>query len=452
MSEKRTLQRELGTWHVAVAGVAMVVASTTLISDFVGWLTLGFGFAFALLIAFAATLLLGLSIAELSTRFPRAGAIYTFAREGLPGRGGARIGLFLALLFYGTMVVAAAGELNGGAHGLRMLLGQSVDLRLCIALLLVAALLPNLVGLQSVAWVNAILLIGMLGIRWWVGIAALLGWTEPGTWDVSNIPMELAPRDLLTRGLGLAVWTFIGIEFVAPLAEEVKQPRLAMPRGVVITLLVVLGTSVLTGVGAAGVLSSDEWSAIAFGAAGCKGDCVQLAVGQTLFGAPGKTLMAIASVTATYGSASVGLAATSRILYSVARDRRRAPLSSAFASLNRFSVPWFALLVTTILLVIPALWSAQVVDWIYTAAYVWLLLFAVYHVLLIAIRRRQPAAPEVFQVPAWLPWVGLALVFLSLYYSFIELGHARYGGRAVLLVAVVAAASLLFRRSRDDAG
>lgn len=445
MTGQPALRRELGTWAVAVAGVAMIVASTTLVSEFSGWLTLGLGFAFALLIAFVANLFLGLSVAELSTRFPRAGALYAFAREGLPGPRGARLGMFLALLFYSTMIVAATGEIAGGAHGLNSLLGGALDLRVCIVILLAAAVLPNLIGLASVAWINAILLLGMLGIRWWVGIAAFMGWTEPGTWEASHIATELAPRDFLTRGLGLAVWTFVGIEFVAPLAEEVKRPRWAMPRGIVIALLVVLATTLVMGIGTAGVLSPDAWSAIAFGPAGCGGDCAQLAVGQTLFGPAGQTLMAIASVTATYGSASVGLAATSRVLYSVARDLRQGRVASSLASLNRFSVPWVALLVTGVLLAIPALWSTLVVDWIFTAAYAWMLVFAVYHVLLIVIRRRQPASAAVFQAPRWLPWAGLALVLLSLYYSYIELGHLKYGGRAVVLILLVALVSLLFR-------
>lgn len=436
--------RSLGTWQVTVAGVALVVASTTLVSDFLGWFSLGLGFAVALAVALFANLLLGLSVAELSTRYPRAGALYAFAHEGLTGRYRVAIGTFLALLFYCTAALAASGEITGGAYGLQALLGPSVPLRVCIVIMLLAALIPNLLGLRSLVVVNAIMLIGMLGVRWWIGIAGFTGLNDAGAWNSQNLATELAFPEMLTGGLSLAVWTFIGLEFVAPMAEEVGVPRRAMPRGIVLILLVVLFTTLIMGVGTLGVLPADAWAALAFGEQGCGGECVQLAAGEAMFGANGKTLMAVASVTATYGSTSVGMAATSRILNSLARDSHLGPLSRPLSGINRFNAPWAALLFGVVLLSVSAVMRAQVVDWIFTAGYVWVLLFGAYHILLIVIRRNHPATPEVFQAPGWVPWVGLVSVVFTLYYAFAELGHAKYGGRAVLLIGVVALLTTLF--------
>ena len=50
--EERGLERTLGTWAVFVAGVGLVVATSTLVSDFVGYFSVGVNFFTSLIIAF----------------------------------------------------------------------------------------------------------------------------------------------------------------------------------------------------------------------------------------------------------------------------------------------------------------------------------------------------------------------------------------------------------------
>jgi amino acid transporter len=62
----------------------MAVAASTLVSDFVGYFTIGMAFLVALMIAFVINLLLGLSCAELSTTYPKAGALYEYGSRAFP--------------------------------------------------------------------------------------------------------------------------------------------------------------------------------------------------------------------------------------------------------------------------------------------------------------------------------------------------------------------------------
>jgi amino acid transporter len=48
---------------------------------------------------------------------------------------------------------------------------------------------------------------------------------------------------IFTVGLSLAFWSFVGIEFACSLAEEVKNPKKFLPRGLIIGLFFIFGTS-----------------------------------------------------------------------------------------------------------------------------------------------------------------------------------------------------------------
>jgi amino acid transporter len=49
------------------------------------------------------------------------------------------------------------------------------------------AVIPNILGLKTTAWVSVALLIIMLGIRWFFGIAGFFGLAETGTWSINNL-------------------------------------------------------------------------------------------------------------------------------------------------------------------------------------------------------------------------------------------------------------------------
>src|SRR5918996_5489500 len=114
-TEQAGLEKTLGTWPVFVAGVGLVVAASTLVSDFVGYFTIGLAFLVALVIAFVINLLLGLSCAELSTTYPKAGALYEYGSRAIPGRAASVLTrLFLAFAFYRMFGLRGALEISAG--------------------------------------------------------------------------------------------------------------------------------------------------------------------------------------------------------------------------------------------------------------------------------------------------------------------------------------------------
>ena len=140
------LVKALGTRDVFVAGVALVVASTTLVSDFVGYFTLGLSFAMAIIIAFVINLFLGLSASELAVWSPRAGAIYDYGRDVVGGTAGKLVGLFLGLTFAGMFVLVGPSEASAGGFGLQALFDATSGLNWFILIMAVIALHPEPAG------------------------------------------------------------------------------------------------------------------------------------------------------------------------------------------------------------------------------------------------------------------------------------------------------------------
>ena len=450
------LAKSIGTWQVFAAGVALVVASTTLVSDFQGYFALGLAFAMAIFLAFIINLLLGLSVAELATEYPKAGALYEYGHDIFGGAVGKFLGIFLAFTFAGMFVFAGAGETSAGGFGLQALFNQTTNLNWYIVALTVLAVIPNIFGIRIAAWVSAALLVGMLGIRWFFGLAGFFGFSDATSWSSSNLDTGgpgsfdwFGSGGLLAAGLVLGFWTFVGIEFVAPLAEEVRNPRRNMVAGIVIGLFVILGTSWLMGLGVGGTQPEPgvTWAEITItDDAECAGSCPQLIVGEAMFGGAGRGLMALASVMATLGSMTVAFAAIPRVIFGIAREGNFfGPLSKQFAKLHpRYDTPVLSTILFAAMATMAALFSSNVVDWIFAGAYVWLLIYAAYHLLVLANRILRPEGERrLLGVAGWGVGVaGLIVTIFALYYAFLG-AHEFYAKKAAWVIGFALLASIV---------
>ncbi len=439
------LSKSIGTWEVGVAAVALVVAASTLVSDFTGYFNLGSAFVVALLIAFLINLLLGLSAADLSVAHPKAGALYDFARAIFGGKKGKFLGVFLGLTFFGMSAFAMSGETTAGGYALQGMFSLNLDVKYFIVLCSILALIPNIFGIKTAAWVSAFLLIFMLGVRWFFGIAGFWGISGTGIWNFDNLQSGIGLFDffgeggILSAGLALAIWSFIGIEFACSLAEEVKEPKKNIPRGIIFGLITIFATSLVMGLGVTGTLPVEQWQAIANGELGKGGESPQLAVGKMMFGKLGFILMSLSSFAATLGSLTVAFAAIPRIIYSIARDGRFfGPISQYFGKLHpRFNTPVTATLLTFVAFLIPALYSTEVVDWVYSAAYLWIILYAVFHLFALINRIKNPNSEKAFTGKWFNAFVviGMVITLVGLHYAFKGV-HEYYGFRALIVLLI----------------
>ena len=431
------LIKALSTRDVFMAGVGLVVASSTLVSDFEGWIGIGTAFAMALIMGFVINLLLGLSAAELAVAYPRAGALYDYGAAAFGGKGAkaAITGIFLGFSFYAMFGLVGALETNAGAFGLRAIFNtddtEILETSTAGVLLpwiigmTILALIPNLLGIQVLARVEVLVVVVMLAIRWIFGLFGYFGAGGTGGWSADNWDAGIGmwnwfgSEGVIALGLIIAIWSFIGIEFVGPLAEETKDPARMIPKGIVWGLIAILATSLFMGFGVIGTDPTTTWQA-GLEASGCGGNCTQLFVGREFWGEGGRYLMAAASVLATFASMTIVYAGMPRILYGISRNGHFfGPLSRIFSKLHpRYRTPWTAIIVTAVVYVIVGATAGTVVELIFAGAYLWLILYVVYHLLVIISRIADPQADRPFKLPMIVPIIGAVATIYGISIAF----------------------------------
>ena len=298
-------------------------------------------------------------------------------------------------------------------------------------------MIPNLLGVQIMARVEFLVVIVMLAIRWIFGLFGYFGAGNTGGWSASNWDAGLSMWDwfgsegVIAAGLIIAIWSFIGIEFVGPLAEETKDPARMIPKGIVWGLVAILATSLFMGFGVLGTASTSTWQA-GLDASGCGGNCTQLFVGREFWGEGGRYLMAAASVLATFASMTIVYAGMPRILYGISRNGHLfGPLSRIFSRLHpRYRTPWWAIIITAILYVIVGATAGTVVELIFTGAYLWLLLYVAFHIVVIVGRVMDPDVDRPYKLPLIVPIIG---ALITLYGISVAFGGAHWGEGGFLI-------------------
>lgn len=460
-SSEITLAKSLGTWDVFVAGVALVVAASTLVSDFQGFFTLGWGFIIALAIAGMVNLALGMSVADLAVSHPRAGALYEYAKSVFPGNFGIIFGSILGITFISIFAFGYAGELTAGAYGAKALVQIDIDIEYYVIFLAIIAMIPNLFGIKEAAWFSAILLVFMLGIRMFFGISGYFGWGNVGEWDAANfVPPEGMPSlfgagGILVAGLAYAFWSFVGVEYACSLAEEVKNPRKSIPLGLMSGIVAIFIVAFIMGAGLLPTAPLAEWRALGESALACGGDCPQLAIGKQVYGDIGYKMMALSSAAATLGTITVSLAAIPRLIYSLSRDGMffGPKISGIFSQLHpKSKTPVHATIFSTIALIIPGIVDANVIPLVFAASYVWILIYVAYHIMCIVDRKSSAITNHAFGAWFnWVPYFGIITTLVTLYYAYLG-SHSDYGVKAIIIIisaSAIAAISVCLGRHKS---
>src|SRR3712207_3622360 len=159
--------------------------------------------------------------------------------------------------YIAIMVFPTAAESLFPAIIITDFLGAAGDPKLWVTIIVVAVALLNVLGIRPFAAIE-ILLTGAVAVSLLAfGIIGVLG---IGTYDpigpaLPSIPWEWGT---LTGLLGLAVFTFVGLEYSCPLAEELDNPRRELPAGMFLGLALIAVPLVLYGLAATRYLPADQ--------------------------------------------------------------------------------------------------------------------------------------------------------------------------------------------------
>jgi ethanolamine permease len=247
--EKRKLKGgTLGWFLLATLGVSNVISG-----DFSGWnLGLAQGGFGGLAVAFSAMGLMYLcmvfGLAELSASLPVAGAGYGFARRALGKLGGFITGT--AILMEYTLAPAAISVFIAGyieALGLFPGLSPVVIIGASFVLFVVVHLIGAGEALKIMFAVTAIAVVALIAF-----IAGMLPHFDVA--NLTNIAVTEGGNGWFPFGfsgvlaaLPFGIWLFLAVEGVPLAAEEAKDPKKDVPKGIIaaIAVLFVTGISVL---------------------------------------------------------------------------------------------------------------------------------------------------------------------------------------------------------------
>jgi len=396
------LQRILGTATTWLVGMGVAIGSGIFRTpgDIAAYLHAPAWIVAAWLLGGGIVLMQCLVTAELATRVPRAGGEYAFLK--------AAYGEFPAFFFGWAYTVFILG---GGAALIAAALGDFACELLQVdaarsgwfaagAIALVAAV--NAAGLRVGAGAQntlTLLKIAALATVIVIGFSATVPLRSAGTAP----PVAAFAASAPAGGAGAAgvpaaaaflaallnvLWAYDGVTDSAKLAEEIRDVRRAVPRGllggaVTLTLLYVLVNLALLR-----IVPAAEMASLAF----VPGEAL-----ARLYGPSGRTMMLAVAIVVCLGALSATLLAPIRVTFALARDRL------TFSFLSRMSAgqaPVPALMVVAAFAALLALTRtfSQVLQVYYFAA---ALLFGLTYASLIVLRRREPEpGPQVYRAPA----------------------------------------------------
>jgi amino acid transporter len=309
--------------------------------------------ALAYAIGMVAMMFTALSYAQMSRAFPMAGSVYTYAGRGIAPPVGFLSGWMILLdyvLVPSLLYLIASIAMNS--------LISSIPVWLWLIGFVVLNTVVNYMGIEMTAKVNKVMLAAelvVLAIFLVIGIVALAQGKGRG-FDFSPLyNSDTFSWSLVFGAVSIAVLSFLGFDGISTLAEENKETAQAIGRAMVAALLVA-GVLFIVQTWVASLLVPQPDQLISQGDPEGTAfyDAAAVAGGQWL-----SKLTALATAIAWgFANSLVAQAATSRLLYAMARDRQ---LPSFLAKVHeRKGVPVNAtLLVAVVSLVLGLYFSTR---------------------------------------------------------------------------------------------
>jgi amino acid transporter len=257
------------------------------------------------------------SYSQMSRAFPMAGSVYTYAGRGIAQPVGFLAGWMILLdyvLVPGLLYLIASVAMNS--------IVSSVPIIVWLIGFVVLNTVVNYLGIEFTARINKIMLVAeliVLAIFLVIGVVALASGEGRG-FDFSPIyNSETFSLELVLGAVSIAVLSFLGFDGISTLAEENRDAARSLGKSM-IAALVLAGTLFIVQTWVAALLVPGPDALIAEGdAAGTAFyDAAEVAGGAWL-----ATLTAVATAIAWgFANSLVAQAATSRLLFAMARDRQ----------------------------------------------------------------------------------------------------------------------------------
>jgi APA family basic amino acid/polyamine antiporter len=394
-----TLRRELGIFGATLMGLGAMIGAGVFVSIGIAAGVTGPSVVLAVAVAALVATFNALSSAQLAASMPVSGGTYEYGYAYLHPA----LGFTAGWMFLCAKTASAATAVLGFAGYLLSALGVGgfiVPLAVATAATLTVVVLAGI--RQSNRTNAAIVSITIFALVFFIvagGIHVVRGGSA--SWRPFFAPDNGDPAAGFFHATALMFVAFTGYARIATLGEEVKEPRITIPRAIVFTLIV--SAALYIGVGAVGVAT--------LGASGlaeaARSAAAPLEVAARVFNLPGAAwIVSIGAMAALLGVSLNLLLGLSRVLLAMGR---RGDVPRIFATINNTGSPAPAVLAAGVGIAALALLGDVKTTWSFSAFTV-----LIYYSITNLAALRLPRDKRLY--PSALAWCGLAsCLFLAFF-------------------------------------
>jgi len=319
------LERSLSLWEVTLMSVGIILGAGiyVVIGEAAGLSGNGLWLSFVIA-AFVATLT-GLSYAELSSRFPKAGAEYVYVENSF----GKRLAWLVGWLVIAGGVIGGATVAMGFARYFSALFNTPILITAIVMLMVVGIIL--IIGVQE----TASLTILFMAIET-IGLVIIIFVGIPYFGSVDYLELAHGTKGVVEAGV-LIFFGYLGFEGITRLAEETENPEKNIPKAIILSLAITTIIYILVGIAVVSVVPWNELS---------QAKAPLALVAQRVFGDNSFLILSVIALFSTFNTALVMLLSGSRLIYGIAE---RKALPGIFLSvLKRLRTPWAAIVAVVI--------------------------------------------------------------------------------------------------------
>jgi APA family basic amino acid/polyamine antiporter len=418
----RKLKRELGLFSTTLYGIGIILGAGIYALIGVGAGLAGNMLWFAFMLSALIAIFTGMSYAELSSRYPKEAAEYTYTRKAF----NREMFSFMVgwLLVVGTVIAASTVALGFAGYFTAMFGGEP---RLVAAGLIVVMSFMNYIGIKESAFFNNFSsIIEASGLLIVIAIVFLF----PPAHDVDFFELPDAGFPGILAAISVIFFAYIGFENVANLAEEVKHSREVVPKALLYALVISTILYILVSLTAVWEVG---WDALSQSSAP-----ITLVVSRVL--GPYAHILSVIALFATANTVLIFLIASSRILYGMSHS---GSMQKLFSTIGSRGTPYYSVAIVGAVAAIAASYGdikmvAQLSDLAVFIAY-----FSV-NLALIALassgHKGHFRSPRIAGIPV-LAYIGALSALFMLFFFELELWAME-----VVVVAVGASLYLLNKR------
>ncbi|OFV71896.1 APC family permease [Acetobacterium wieringae] len=377
-------QKKLGLGSAVSVCVGLIVATSCLLLLGQGMGLAGSGFIISLGIVLFLNVMLSLTFGELHAIMPEVeGGLGQYTLAGL-GPVASIISNLSAYVI--TMILASSVEMAMCGMVINQIFLPMIPAPVLSVVLLAILFMVNYNGVDIFAKVQNVVVVLLIGSLIALGIISFF---NLGTGTVitaaQQTPAPVTGISGYASLAALAFWLFIGIEFVIPIAKDLKNPKRDVTLSMILGLLLLFGVQAMLGIGMTHYVTMEALAS---------SEMPHMLFAENLLGQFGVYWMGIVTLLAGISTANTVLGSVSKILSGMAQDEM---MPKVFAKKNKHQIPVAGLVLIFVgdlaMLITGFTQSSGLATILLAASCFWLASYILVNISVLVLRRKYPDMP-----------------------------------------------------------